>query len=102
MGELQFVLELEEGETLPTHSFVGPTQYCGKVLELPLSVNLLANGKLPGFVQDTDPLQYGMVVYKANFTVLTYSAITSSDKNLIKYYIIIICLIIYIKIQIKF
>ena len=73
VSELQLVLETKESETFPVRAFVGPIEYRGQTLFPPVPSSFFTSGGLPGFVQDTDRLQYGTIVYEAKTPHLMYT-----------------------------
>ncbi|MDQ2771451.1 MAG: hypothetical protein M3Y54_13245 [Bacteroidota bacterium] len=85
VSELQIVLETEKRETFPAYSFLGPLDYKGHIFLPPVSNNLLVNGDLNGFVQDTDRLQYNRQVYVDRTPLIKYTVLISNITNNVKY-----------------
>lgn len=84
VGEFQLVLETEARDTFPTSPFVGPIEYRKRVVDTPIPGEMLNNGELPGFIQDTEHLQYGVIMYTAKMPLIAYTAIVSALTGNIK------------------
>ena len=85
VSEFQIVLETEDHYALPSQAFVGLLQYRGQVLIIPVPGSLFSEREIRDFVQDTDPLQYGVVTYDAKLPRLTYSATMSKRTGNLQY-----------------